>query len=134
MPARLFRERFVITLVGSVRLSSNHHSGKLFSFDCVDSLTLLRIVADFSNGLPKIGTKSSCRKSRCQRGESNEAKNRDSNPGDHDEVAKAHIKTPQSGVGSIHVSMTSKEFISSDTACQYEPGMRQIRSLRLNQL
>jgi hypothetical protein len=83
---------------------------------------------------PRLEPKSSCRKSRCQRGESNEAKNRDSNPGDHDEVAKAHIKTPQSGVGSIHVSMTSKEFISSDTACQYEPGMRQIRSLRLNQL
>src|SRR5436309_14588542 len=84
-------------------------------------------------GLPKIGTKSSCWKSRCQRGESNDAKNRDSDPGDHYEVAKAHIKTPQSGVGSIHVSMTSKKIISSDTAYQCEPDMRQIRSLRLYQ-
>ncbi len=51
-PARHVRERFVITLVGMVLLSCNRHSPRLFSFDCVDSSILLRIVSSFSNGFP----------------------------------------------------------------------------------
>src|SRR5438270_8675697 len=50
MLARLARERCVTIPVGMVRLSCNRHSPELFSFDCVDSCILLRIVPCFSNG------------------------------------------------------------------------------------
>jgi hypothetical protein len=82
---------------------------------------------------PRLEPKARVGNHAAREGKATTQKNRDSDPGDHYEVAKAHIKTPQSGVGSIHVSMTSKKFISSDTAYQYEPDMRQIRSLRLYQ-
>lgn len=39
-----------IVLAGFVPLSSNRRSPRLFSCDCVDSCTLLRIVYSFSNG------------------------------------------------------------------------------------
>jgi len=52
MPARLFRERFVTILVGLVLLFSNRLRKNLFFSDSVDSFTLHRIVADFSDGLP----------------------------------------------------------------------------------
>ena len=54
MPARFCRERCVTTLVGLVRLSFNRHSPRLFSCDCVDSLTLHRIVYKFSNGIHNV--------------------------------------------------------------------------------
>src|SRR2546421_12331758 len=54
MLARLARERCVTIPVGMVRLSCNRHSPELFSFDCVDSCILLRIVPCFSNGCSKI--------------------------------------------------------------------------------
>src|SRR5947209_15536992 len=53
MLARLARERCVTIPVGMVRLSCNRHSPELFSFDCVDSCILLRIVPCFSNGSSK---------------------------------------------------------------------------------
>ena len=55
MLARLARERCVTIPVGMVRLSCNRHSPELFSFDCVDSCILLRIVPCFSNGCSNRG-------------------------------------------------------------------------------
>jgi hypothetical protein len=51
MLARFCREKSVTILVGMARLFYNRHSPRLYSYDCVDSSILLRIVHSFSNGL-----------------------------------------------------------------------------------